>query len=40
MRLSADLPLVPGDRVQLQQVIINLVHECSGGDGRAGLQPP
>jgi PAS domain S-box-containing protein len=36
MRLADDLPLVPGDRVQLQQVIINLVMnavEAMDGQG-------
>jgi signal transduction histidine kinase len=39
MRLSADLPLVPGDRVQLQQVIINLVMNAVEAMDGQGYSP-
>jgi PAS domain S-box-containing protein len=39
IRLSADLPLVPGDRVQLQQVIINLVMNAVEAMDGQGYSP-
>jgi PAS domain S-box-containing protein len=39
MRLADDLPLVPGDRVQLQQVIINLVMNAVEAMDGQGYSP-
>ena len=37
--LADDLPAVTGDRVQLQQVILNLLRNASRGDGRRARSP-